>query len=89
MDSFSHQVWDLKYRLKHPDGTPIDRRSRTAGRAWRALRLKPNPRQAGVLDCRVLAALRITASCPRANLAGAGTGRAVTLFNCFVMGTYP
>ena len=25
MSDISHQVWDMKYRLKQPDGTPIDR----------------------------------------------------------------
>ena len=24
MDALSHQIWDMKYRLKRPDGTPID-----------------------------------------------------------------
>ena len=25
MNDISHQIWDMKYRLKAPDGTPIDR----------------------------------------------------------------
>jgi hypothetical protein len=25
MSNISHQIWDMKYRLKAPDGTPIDR----------------------------------------------------------------
>ena len=25
MSDISHQIWDMKYRLKAPDGTPIDR----------------------------------------------------------------
>ena len=33
---------------------------------------------------------RISGSCPPGRItAGAGTGRKVTLFNCFVMGTVP
>src|SRR5438067_13737608 len=91
MDTVSHQVWDLKYRLKSPDGTPIDRSvedswARVAGaaadaetsgkrKAWR------NAFQQALSGYRFLPAGRI--------LAGAGTGRAVTLFNCFVMGTIP
>jgi len=91
MDIVSHQVWDLKYRLKSPDGTPIDRSvedswARVAGaaadaetsgkrKAWR------NAFQQALSGYRFLPAGRI--------LAGAGTGRAVTLFNCFVMGNIP
>ena len=25
MSDISHQIWDMKYRLKAPDGTPMDR----------------------------------------------------------------
>ena len=25
MSDISHQIWDMKYRLKAPDGTPVDR----------------------------------------------------------------
>src|SRR5690242_12112516 len=91
MDIFSHQVWDLKYRLKSPDGTPIDR---SVEDSWaRVARAAADAEPAAQRDFwrqefqqalggyRFLPAGRI--------LAGAGTGRAVTLFNCFVMGNIP
>jgi ribonucleoside-diphosphate reductase alpha chain len=91
MDSFSHRVWDLKYRLKHPDGIPIDRSvDDTWARVARAAaEAEPKDKRefwaaefsSALTDYRFLPAGRI--------LAGAGTGRAVTLFNCFVMGNIP
>src|SRR3979409_1383370 len=91
MDPLSHQIWDMKYRFKAPDGTPLDR---TVEDSWARVALAaaeaeaPEKRNQGEQafpgrppDTRFLPAGRI--------LAGAGTGRSVTLFNCFVMGTIP
>jgi ribonucleoside-diphosphate reductase alpha chain len=83
------QIWDMKYRLKQPDGTPVDqsvedswRRVATAVAAAESDPALWTERFLGILsDHRYLPAGRI--------LAGAGTGRDVTLFNCFVMGTVP
>ncbi len=85
----AEQIWDMKYRLKEPDGTPLDRTVedtwRRIARALAAVEKAPEDWQErfyGALeDFKFLPAGRITA--------GAGTGRAVTLFNCFVMGTIP
>ena len=85
----SRQIWDAKYRLKAGDGTPIDRTIeetwRRVARALAAAETDPalwESRFYGALeDFRFLPAGRI--------LAGAGTERRVTLFNCFVMGTIP
>ena len=85
----AEQIWDMKYRLKEADGTPIDR---TVEDTWRRIAralaaVEDTPRDwedrfyAALEDFRFLPAGRITA--------GAGTDRAVTLFNCFVMGTIP
>jgi ribonucleoside-diphosphate reductase alpha chain len=78
----------MKYRFKAPDGTPIDgsveatwaRVALAAAQAERPeLRREWALNFAGALgNHRFLPAGRI--------LAGAGTGRSVTLFNCFVMG---
>src|SRR5882757_4302963 len=81
----------MKYRFKSPDGTPLDR---TIEESWARVALAaaeaeaPEKRRASALEFaealvghRFLPAGRI--------LAGAGTGRAVTLFNCFVMGRIP
>ena len=83
----AEQIWDMKYRLKEADGTAVDRSiEETWARIARALasvEAQPElwePRfYAALEDFRYLPAGRI--------IAGAGTGRAVTLFNCFVMGT--
>ncbi len=85
----AEQIWDMKYRLKAEDGTPIDQTVedtwRRIARALAATEADPaawEDRFYGALaDFRFLPAGRIAA--------GAGTGRAVTLFNCFVMGTIP
>ncbi len=85
----AEQIWDMKYRLKAADGTPLDATVedswRRVARALAAAEADPaawEPRfYAALEDFRFLPAGRI--------LAGAGTGRDVTLFNCFVMGTIP
>ena len=83
----SETIWDMKYRFKSPDGEPIDGSvegswSRVA-RALASVEDKPEKWEPvftqALEDFRFLPAGRI--------LAGAGTGRSVTLFNCFVMGT--
>ncbi|TNC50164.1 adenosylcobalamin-dependent ribonucleoside-diphosphate reductase [Rubellimicrobium rubrum] len=83
----SESIWDMKYRLKGPDGTPLDVTVedtwRRVARALASVEAQPEvwePRFQAALDgFRFLPAGRI--------VAGAGTGRSVTLFNCFVMGT--
>ncbi|MEM8789804.1 MAG: adenosylcobalamin-dependent ribonucleoside-diphosphate reductase [Pseudomonadota bacterium] len=85
----AEQIWDMKYRLKAADGTPLDQTVedswRRVARALAAVEDDPDawePRfYAALEDFRFLPAGRI--------LAGAGTDRSVTLFNCFVMGAIP
>ena len=85
----AEQIWDMKYRLKDADGTPVDG---TVEDTWRRIarslaevEADPAKWEAKFYDAlegfKYLPAGRITA--------GAGTGRSVTLFNCFVMGTVP
>ncbi len=85
----AESIWDMKYRLKEADGTPIDG---TVEDTWRRIarslaEVEADPAHWEVKfydaleDFMFLPAGRITA--------GAGTGRTVTLFNCFVMGTVP
>jgi len=87
----AEEIWDLKYRLKGPDGAPVD--ASLDDTFWRVARAASQPEKggkrarekwarhfhAGMADFGFLPAGRI--------LAGAGTERAVTLFNCFVLGT--
>lgn len=85
----AEQIWDMKYRFKQADGTPIDA---TVEDSWRRIardlaKVEKNPDEweekfyNALEDFKYLPAGRITA--------GAGTARQVTLFNCFVMGTVP
>src|SRR3954463_5195883 len=88
MSDVSHQIWDLKYRLKAPDGTPIDR---DVADSWTRVALalaEAEPAGQWVLHAKDFAhALAGHKFLPAGRiLAGAGTGRNVTLFNCFVMG---
>ncbi|WP_291726518.1 adenosylcobalamin-dependent ribonucleoside-diphosphate reductase [Leisingera sp. F5] len=85
----AEQIWDMKYRFKQADGTPIDvtvedswrRIARDLARAEQAPDAWEEKFFAALEDFKYLPAGRITA--------GAGTARQVTLFNCFVMGTVP
>ncbi|MCU9849018.1 adenosylcobalamin-dependent ribonucleoside-diphosphate reductase [Defluviimonas sp. WL0024] len=85
----AEQIWDMKYRFKEADGTPVDG---TVEDSWRRIAralaaVEKDPARwedrfyTALEDFKYLPAGRITA--------GAGTGRTVTLFNCFVMGTIP
>ncbi|WP_375594159.1 adenosylcobalamin-dependent ribonucleoside-diphosphate reductase [Algihabitans albus] len=85
----SAQIWDMKYRLKDGSGQPLDA---TRDDSWRRVAdalasVETQPELWGqrffdaMSDHRFLPAGRI--------IAGAGTARAVTLFNCFVMGEIP
>ncbi|MGJ8585255.1 MAG: adenosylcobalamin-dependent ribonucleoside-diphosphate reductase [Marinosulfonomonas sp.] len=85
----AESIWDMKYRLKQADGTPIDG---SVEDTWRRIArtlasVEKDPKHwedrfyGALEDFKYLPAGRITA--------GAGTGRAVTMFNCFVMGTIP
>ena len=85
----AESIWDMKYRLKEADGTPIDASVedtwRRIARALASVEKTPEAWEGkfyeALEDFRFLPAGRI--------VAGAGTGRTVTLFNCFVMGTIP
>jgi ribonucleoside-diphosphate reductase alpha chain len=85
----AQQIWDMKYRFRAPDGAALDA---DVEASWRRVAdalaqaepeaLRQQWAQAfyeALADYKFLPAGRI--------LAGAGTARAVTLFNCFVMGT--
>jgi ribonucleoside-diphosphate reductase alpha chain len=82
----AEQIWDKKYRHKEADGTPIDQ---DVTDTWDriATDLSRNEPERGV---EFYGALKDFKYLPAGRIAsGAGTGRAVTLFNCFVMGTVP
>ena len=85
----AEQIWDMKYRLKDSDGTPIDG---TVEDSWRriARALASVEADSARWEAKFYAALEDFKYLPAGRItAGAGTGRSVTLFNCFVMGTVP
>jgi ribonucleoside-diphosphate reductase alpha chain len=87
--SISQQIWDMKYRLKGPDGAAVDK---TIEDTWSriATALAAPERDPAVWAPRFTEALADFKFLPAGRIvAGAGTGRSVTLFNCFVMGTVP
>ena len=87
LSAIAQQIWDMKYRFKAADGAAIDK---TVEDTWARVADTLSAREtdsagsqkrfiAAMADYRFLPAGRI--------LAGAGTGRTVTLHNCFVMGS--
>jgi ribonucleoside-diphosphate reductase alpha chain len=88
--AISRQIWDEKYRLRDTEGAEVD--STIDDTFWRVARAAAAHENGGrrareqwaehfhdaIADFGFLPAGRI--------IAGAGTGRAVTLFNCFVLG---
>ena len=88
--SLAEEIWTAKYRFAPPEGVADEDFAATIGRVATAVAeaeaadvrdyWRDRFREA-MLDFRFLPAGRI--------IAGAGTGRSVTLFNCFVMGTVP
>ncbi len=87
--AISQQIWDMKYRLKSADGAPVDK---TIEDTWRrvATALAAPERDPALWTERFYEALRDFKFLPAGRIvAGAGTDRNVTLFNCFVMGTVP
>ncbi len=88
MPAISRFVWDTKYRLKSADGGPLEA---DVGATWARLAAagasveKSRVRKAW--QKRFLDALSGFEFLPAGRIiAGAGAGRDVTLFNCFVMG---
>jgi ribonucleoside-diphosphate reductase alpha chain len=85
----AEQIWDMKYRLKAQDGAPVDG---TVEDTWRriARALAVVEAEPAVWEEKFYHALEDFKYLPAGRItAGAGTGRSVTLFNCFVMGTIP
>ncbi len=87
--AIAEQIWDMKYRLKAADGVPLDQ---SVEDTWRriARAVAEVEAEPGVWEERFYGALEGFKFLPAGRItAGAGTGRSVTLFNCFVMGTIP
>lgn len=99
----AEQIWDMKYRFKDNEynpGQPVDSDvTDTWNRIATALALAEGQNAASTSlqthmqakhQAEFYSALEDFKFLPAGRIiAGAGTGRAVTLFNCFVMGTIP
>jgi ribonucleoside-diphosphate reductase alpha chain len=87
--SISQQIWDMKYRLRAPSGEALDK---TIEDTWRrvATALAAPEHDAALWGERFYQAMTDFKFLPAGRVvAGAGSSRSVTLFNCFVMGTVP
>jgi ribonucleoside-diphosphate reductase alpha chain len=89
MTPISSQIWDMKYRLKTGNGGAVDK---TIEDSWHrvASALAAPEDDPAYWQAKFYAALEEFRFLPAGRiLAGAGTDRDVTLFNCFVMGRVP
>ncbi|MDG2097917.1 MAG: adenosylcobalamin-dependent ribonucleoside-diphosphate reductase [Paracoccaceae bacterium] len=87
--SIAEQIWNMKYRFKEADGSNVDLEVQDS---WRrvASALAINEKDRDFWEGEFYSILKDFKFLPAGRiLAGAGTARSVTLFNCFVMGTIP
>ena len=83
----ARRIWAEKYRLTRPDGSAEAGIEETWRRIARTL-AAVEPGERAAWEARFYAALSGFRFLPGGRIqVGAGSGRAVTLFNCFVMGT--
>lgn len=92
----SQQIWNQKYRFKterdgyESDNDVVDTWSRIAAACANIPQLHNNQAEREALEQRFFNALYDFKFLPAGRInSGAGTGRNVTLFNCYVMGTIP
>ncbi|MCZ6637593.1 MAG: adenosylcobalamin-dependent ribonucleoside-diphosphate reductase [Alphaproteobacteria bacterium] len=91
VSAISQQIWDMKYRLKDAAGNAVDKTSDdTWLRVAQALAEAEAPEDRAAWANRFHQILSGFEFLPAGRIiAGAGSGRKVTLFNCFVMGAIP
>lgn len=87
----AEEIWSAKYRFDGHEGAEGDADfTATARRVARAIAANEDEVCRAQWESRFFDAIESLRFIPAGRiLAGAGTGRAVTLFNCFVMGTIP
>ena len=89
-NALAEEIWTAKYRFLAPDGEGDYGIDATIARVARAVALAEVPKLRGYWQDRFTTAMTDFKFIPAGRiLAGAGTDRSVTLFNCFVMGTIP
>jgi ribonucleoside-diphosphate reductase alpha chain len=83
----SQQIWESKYRFQQPEGKPERSLMESWARVAKAAAAAEASADREAWEERFLGIMTDFAFLPAGRiLAGAGTGRDVTLFNCFVMG---
>lgn len=88
--ALAEEIWTAKYRFKPEDGNGDGSFAETAQRVAKAVAAAEAPQQRALWEVRFRDAIRDFRFIPAGRvLAGAGTERSVTLFNCFVMGAIP
>jgi ribonucleoside-diphosphate reductase alpha chain len=88
--ALAEEIWAAKYRYVPREGAPDDDFTATAARVARAVAEAEPPQAREEWRARFFDSIRDFRFIPAGRIiAGAGTGRSVTLFNCFVMGTIP
>jgi ribonucleoside-diphosphate reductase alpha chain len=88
--ALAEEIWTAKYRFKTDNGAGDSNFAETAARVARAVAAVESPKQRALWEERFREAIESLRFIPAGRvLAGAGTERSVTLFNCFVMGTIP
>ena len=88
--ALAEEIWTAKYRFRTSEGAGDGCFAETARRVARAVAAAEAPDARDVWEQRFRDAVEDFRFIPAGRvLAGAGTERSVTLFNCFVMGTIP
>jgi len=88
--ALAEEIWTAKYRFRPSAGQGDESFDHTARRVAQAIAAAEPAGQRAALEHQFHEAIQDFRFIPAGRvLAGAGTGRAVTLFNCFVMGTIP
>lgn len=88
--ALAEEIWTAKYRFKTDQGGGDSSFVETAARVAKAVAAAEAPELRGPWEERFRDAIADFRFIPAGRvLAGAGTERSVTLFNCFVMGTIP
>ena len=88
--ALAEEIWTAKYRFKTNEGAGDATFAETARRVAGAVAAAETAELRDVWERRFREAMEDFRFIPAGRvLAGAGTERSVTLFNCFVMGTIP
>jgi ribonucleoside-diphosphate reductase alpha chain len=90
LPAISQNIWETKYRFLRPDGTAEASLAETLERVANSVAAAETPALQALWSQKFLQIMSDLSFIPAGRiLAGAGTKRTVTLFNCYVMGTIP